>query len=338
MLLYFINFFIGYLLLILKNKRKIILLYMFFLFIGNSYNVDYENYVRFFKNISNDLMKKEILYTLTIKIFNFFNLEYKEMLIFYGIIAFYLIVKTVNKFSKNSNLVYLLYFIYPFIYDTIQIRNFMVMAILTYSIKYIVKKNFFKYCIAIFIASGFHKVAYIYLICYFVNFFNEKKIFWIAIISNIIGIIAYFTNFFPMILKGVMNEVDIKFYFIDNNSRFGWILYIFVQLVFLLFFIKNLKNKEVSFNYIVLKINYLFICFIPLYFFNSTLDRIYRNILIMNYVVISNIIKNNLKYINIFILFAEFLYFIFCYRYFKNELLFDLLNYNWIFDLIKNRI
>lgn len=338
LILIILNVIIGYISAIKKKNNYFIILLMFFLFIGNYYNSDYNNYLRFFERISQGLMEKEFLYTEIIKIFNYLGMDYRKMLIFYGVIIFYFIIKIVKRYSVNQSFVYLLYFIYPFIYDTIQIRNFIVMVILSFSIRYIIEKKLCKYIFCIFIASGFHKVAYIYILFYLVNYLNKKKILLIGIVVNIIGIIIYLTNLLPILLKGKMQEVNINFYFIDNNARYGWIIYIFFQILILILIEKNIKlNKNRrDFNEIVLKINYLCLIFIPLYYYNSTLDRIYRNILLINYIVFSNLCKKNIKLMNFFILLVVLLYISFNFRYFGNEHILNLINYNWVIDEIKN--
>jgi hypothetical protein len=127
------------------NKSKIrvifILVSLWILFGWNTFNPDYYNYLSWYNDVqySSGLFTqgKDFGYNLLMKVTQLIGLEYSGFLIVVSIIGLLLIHSTIKRYAMSDSYVYLLYFIYPFLLDVVQVRNFIMMSILIYSVRFL---------------------------------------------------------------------------------------------------------------------------------------------------------------------------------------------------------
>lgn len=263
----------------------------------------------------------EFGYYFLVKIFNFLGFSYSTFRMILSIIGILLIDQTVSKLIKNKSPFYLLYFIYPFFMDVVQIRNFLAMALFIFSAPYLTsnkKTDLLKFLVIMFIASSIHLISVFYFpLAFFVKFFKNKKnilfkilftefvVFLIFISSN-----EYLFNHFSNFLFSVINSFDYRanFYFY-KQTRLGFLYLWFLQLMnFTLSYysyslykrrLKNLReanklsttrkksefeisNFQLKFLEIVFLINLYAFSFLPFYVFQYSFSRLMRNIVPLN--------------------------------------------------------
>lgn len=204
---------------------------------------DYDNYRNIFNSISlENLPDKEIFfYYLNLLIKSFTDNFSIAFLCFMFIINFF-ILSFIYKYSKNIDMSLLMYVIMGgYITSTNITRQFIAIAIVTYSISYLIQKKYLTYIIFSIIAYSFHTTALApILINFLINIFNEK------IYKNYI---IYFISInFLTIVEPLIRKIGIDIFYGNYEDGFfdygSNILHYIVQLAFIGFYIVNLKKIE----------------------------------------------------------------------------------------------
>lgn len=313
-----------------KSKLLIFLLFinMWFLFAFNTNNADYEQYKLMYQgyNASNDVGFMKI-----IELFNYYNLSYQDFLIFVSFICLFCIIKIIQLYTKNVAYVMGLYFIFPFLIDVTQIRNFISMVIVLFGMKYLLikeNKSIVKYICCVLLASTVHISSLFYFTFLLSQLKSIKKLF-IFILFTCVGLMLMsFTDILPTIAS--FTDIDKFIYWFSTRAKLGFLIPIFIQLcgLLLIYCIYLNKKKYIKNDYIdvktrmntisFLKINIILLLIVPLYIYNGTFFRLYRNMLIINYCFVANNItlsrascySNILKYLYLFYVILLFYYFI----------------------------
>ncbi|MCJ8341352.1 MAG: EpsG family protein [Cetobacterium sp.] len=310
------------------KKNKIFFYILFFwliiIFSFNNGGPDYNGYIEMFEKFScenkeilflpNSLFAKSIYYG-----HNFLSLTLESYTFIISIAILFIYVKIINKYSylKNkSALILIMYMIYPAIEEIIQKRNFIASIFFLQMIIYCSENKLKKMCLFLILAIGFHSSMIIYIFVLPLLFLEIKKLKKLILFLFIMIIISmrYIKN-----LSYILGDSRIKYYILSSKTDFKVMLaFIISQLLFssIVFYFSSIKNKtEKKINpkisrleNVILKMNYILLLIIPLYYYNITFFRIYRNILLFNYIYISNYIylypkKRNENIVNMFIIF-----------------------------------
>lgn len=271
--------------------------FMFVLFSLNYKNPDYENYIYLFNNISDGgegFITSQIGLVYYFKLITYLGLEYRHALIIMFFMSVFLIHSTIVKYSKNHLFVYVLYFVYPFLLDVVQIKQFFTMAILVYSFGFInhYKNNLFPLFLTFF-GSLFHYVAILFIPFYFLRM-ELKKVFIfslasVVLISFVVKLKAYE---FLIVSPGLSLRIA---QYLENGPGLGFLVQVFIQ-IFLLFLVYK-ANKRISqsdfskkiliFSHTVLLLNVYLLILIPFYAINGNFERVYRVMWIPNYVLLT---------------------------------------------------
>ena len=102
------------------------------------------------------------------KLISFISIDKQFYIIFLGTIILVPIFYTIWKYSVNPILGISVYYAMGFLTSTSIYRQWIAIAILTYSIKYIENRKLWKFLITVFIAFLFHRTAVTFVIAYFV--------------------------------------------------------------------------------------------------------------------------------------------------------------------------
>lgn len=166
------------------------------LFAGNTYNADSIAYSQNYNNILNGNFDKS--FEFGFQFLNFISskigFSYNEFLLIISSLGLILILSTIRLYTKNISYTFSLYLLYPFIWDTIQIRNFLAMSIIIFGSRYILttNKKYFKYILCVCLASSMHITSMFYIVGIFVGIKSLKKS-WIYI--------TYLSIFFSLLLS-----------------------------------------------------------------------------------------------------------------------------------------
>lgn len=330
---------------LIKKESKLLFyvawLLLLILFLGgNTENHDRVIYMANYMDLAKGLHSAnfEFGFQTLCKIGSALGLSYNQFLFVITFIAFALIANTIKQYTSDISYVLMLYFIYPFIWDTVQIRNFLVLAIIIYASRYIIsyKKQYIKYIICVLIASSIHITALFYLSLLLLAIKNSRKMY------TLVGVVtATSVLFMPLIIKLsklFISVGKINAYTMSQTSmftKFAVIIYCLTSIILVVIAKKilakedqeenNLKKTYTKFTFkikegrlrffqeqreiikldaeAVFKIN--IICMLSLYFIMNSLHffRLYRNIFVINYILfalaLSKMDKNK-KYYQLF--------------------------------------
>jgi hypothetical protein len=325
----------------LIKKDSKILFYLLLLFLlllllgGNTSNPDRLTYINYYMNIANGVSDSRFEYGFQIlcKISSALGMSYDQFLFIVTFIGLALIASTIKLYTSNISYVLVLYFIYPFIWDTVQIRNFFAMSIIIYGSRYIIsyQKEYVKYIICLMIASSIHITALFYVSLLLVAIKSTRKMFIGVTIISVASILLM-----PKILQYSLLFISvekIEAYYMTQTSLItkAAVIVYFVLSIILVIISTNIMTKgnlkenstksilEKSYSkkgtlYLqlnqskikqidpetILKIN--IICMLFIYFLMNNLSffRLYRNIFVINYILfalcLSKIKKTSMYY------------------------------------------
>ena len=201
----------------------------------------------------------------------------------------------IKKLAPNRSIVYLLYFIYPYFLDVIQIKNFIGESFLIFSIGILILgrkkiKAFFVYVCSVV----FHEAFMIYLPYWIIaRKFLKKLIFFSFAFFTIIFITFYLNISIIGKLMFFLPDWKISGY-TSQMARLGWIIPLVYQLISfymikdMLKKLENLPSKGNKILRVLDKILTYSLLFLGLYYINGTFERLYRNLWVFNYIIISN--------------------------------------------------
>lgn len=317
-----------------KKHCKMIafLTFLFFwtLFWGNTDNPDLMNYMYQYNNVLNtSSVNTEIGYYFITKCFARLGFSYQWYIAIVTLICYGIIFNTIKNYTQNYNYVFLFYIIHLFIFDIIQIRNFMMMSILIFAVKYLVRnttKDRIIYLLLICISATIHKTGIIYSLAVLIKPSDSNKVIKnIAISSVILSIITYINDGkIPILSNYLMSTFDgvVQSTYLDVYVPVKYILCLillqFVNFGILLlsksiihriydgFCEENYKlfehyhdklsilENKCKFVDVVFWMNVLAFAFIPLYMESINFYRLMRNLNLLNFIVMS-IVSDYLK-------------------------------------------
>ena len=212
-----------------------------------SFDYSYTYVPNYYKIISGNQTYFEPAFVLLNKIVYvlFNNVDF--LFIICSFITLYLVYNSVKNLSSNFFISTIMLFATRFyLYSFGQIRQYIAIAIFVYSIKYIIKKDFKKYFVLIFIAFLFHKTAIIYFPIYFINKIKLSRKLYMLFIA--------LSPIFSPILNFIYIIIGTKYYqnYIDANYGIGnWsivltataLLFTLIAIIFYNKLINNEKNR-----------------------------------------------------------------------------------------------
>ena len=314
--IYLINFINA---LLRKHSKLLLSLMIVLIWVlmgANTQNPDIYAYQLSYSN--SNLVSLEIGYRGLEKIASFLSMDYLTFRMIISALGILLIHQTVKRLTNNRTAFYLLYFIYPFLLDVVQTRNFLAMSIFIFAVPYLLsdkKRDLIKYILFIIIASSIQITAIVYLPI--VLFIRKRKsiLFKILIIEGIVFLILISLNqsaldILSQILINTIGSYSVRLAkYAYRQTSFGFLLFWFMQFTnFLLVYwanqnfkftnnnrassertVNSIKNNALEVNnfqqkyvVLILWINAYAFLFLPFYVFQSTFSRFMRNIVPLN--------------------------------------------------------
>lgn len=233
------------------NIYDFILLGILICICGFRYNVgtDYQLYTQMYNHLDY-YPRVEVVFKLLINICN--TLHFPSWLFFFliscvSLTLVYLTIKKNSKHPSESIFLYVTLGFYALSFNII--RQTLALSIIFYSIRYIKSRNFFKYCICIFLTYLIHKTSIIMLPLYFVGNMKISKKFSCIILC----ILAFISMFYHEILQFIVRLLPTyQVYLTINNYTYdpagiGTYVILFINLLLWFFMFLN-KEKLIKYN------------------------------------------------------------------------------------------
>ena len=218
------------------------------------------------------------------------------------LIAYIIIFAFIYLNAENKCLVASLMYLYPGIDFVIQKRYFLCIPILLIAIQYLNregKKNKLIYVILVLLATLFHTSVILYFIPIMFFLIPERFRNRIIVLLGVIGLLfAKYAKKIALLLPFIPID-KIRLYFTDlsqDSSVYKFIFWCCWQMAFLLIvrWIYNWTKKN-DISEMTLKsthmLNVEFLCILPLYAFDPVFTRLYRPIVIMDYIAVTSLIR-----------------------------------------------
>ena len=265
-------------------------------------NTDLFYYIDLYNNLSISnlmILRYEKLFLIILLIFKYIGFNGYTALALMNICSFYLLFLSLKKIKFDSKIlfVYLLYFIYPFCYDILQVRFFLAYSLSTFAMScYMNDKKKIKFLILLLAAFFIHKIVIVYVLFLFTN--NIGKQFGLLLSFSFSIILAYIFSMPKFYTNDMYSFLDLSIqtmtvnYFIVLLRQMIIIYCLYKSYIFLK------KNGFVEQQYVnqVIKLNIFLLAFLVGFFVNRTgldLFRIYRGLYFLDYVMIFYPVKFN---------------------------------------------
>ncbi|OQO70410.1 hypothetical protein BH747_06845 [Enterococcus villorum] len=211
-----------------------------------------------------------------------------------------LIGATVKKYCVNNHLFVIIYTLFLFFIDAIQLRNLLAIAIVVYSFPYLLENKRLKYFVGIVVASLFHTISLFYLPFLLLSSKNKKFFIQITIIgAAILELIYVIYNGMPPYLNYLIEEFStnsgrIQQYTEKITNGSLQVILLFLLNVLLAYWAnvtcpKNrISQKNQWFSQYVFYASVLLLMFIPLLWYSVEFYRLARGILPLIYISVIN--------------------------------------------------
>lgn len=305
----------GYLNIWKKNSKLIYIISFIFLWIIMAFtygNADENVYLSRYNNPEIWESETELLYMLLIKLSLFLGLSFQSFKVIITFIQLCLVSSTILKFGKCRNIVFLLYFIFPFVVDVAQMRNALATSVMIFSLQFLLKESLEKkkigylskdeiiFIICIIIASFIHTASIIWLLLLIAKKCKIKTI--VAFTSIFCVTFSFFIT--PKLVIGLADKfgatsrigayVSVAYsatrelYFKSAMIR---VLFTAASVIILYAYLihkkKNIANKEqLVFGF---KCNIIILCILPIIInYTTEVYRMQVGLSILNYIIFTN--------------------------------------------------
>lgn len=291
--------------LLIPNKKistTIFLIYLWILLAFGYDNPDFLNYsnmYKYFSVVNRNLTISNFGFQILCRIFYNLGLNYQQFLVIEASAICIMLGSFVIKNCLNPFACVILFFIYPFIIETTQIRNcFAAMLMITAISMYVNNngsKSYFLMVMFLVLSFSIHFSYAAFLILFLIPFMKKKYLlFWVMMIfflqlilfTNINRIALLITNQ-NQILRYLGRSVSIEtMLFLVAYFLIMYFPVYFINKYINQWFIAGTKLKKLAET--VVKVNILMLVFIPYCFITNDFMRFFRSIFILNYCVLIN--------------------------------------------------
>lgn len=174
-----------------KTVTGIILILLITVFVAEYGDADYQGYLLEYQNmVTPDWTDTEPLWMLAQFVFRKFKVPFVIFRSIVFLLGLFLMNKTISNITIDRNVILVFFFLYPFMMDCTQIRNYLAMSILIFGLKFLkkpYKAETVKFCITVIICFLIHNVFVVYLIFSIIPWVEYRK--FVATLS-ITGVLA----------------------------------------------------------------------------------------------------------------------------------------------------
>ena len=284
----------------LAKKSKIIsyiqIFWMILLMGGNCNGMDYNVHLMYYTSAINARFGDNAwLYKFICKPFAINGFEFYVCNMVITLVLMFMLYKCIKRKTKNVSMVLSLMFIFPFVDCIIQKRNFCASVILIIGVILFLEKNRKRdLFITVLLSAQIHPSFYMYLIILPIIFLkkNYKAFLCIGIVVAFLGVF-YIPKLSQILLGGTVYASKINLYFVQLKiPLYQAICWMLLHIIFVCAFYyiyenskRNCKDENVIKQLDLLKkINSVTLLYMPFYYYEPTFFRLFRNILIVNYI------------------------------------------------------
>ena len=244
---------LSYIKCLIINKKYIdyLIIILMSVFYGIRYEVgrDFNSYMdMYYKPPGVEFGRIEFLYELLMKIFRFFNTPFWTFSIFVGIMIFVLIYLISKDNNIDYNVTILLFIITGSLFTSFNlVRQTLAGLIIMYALKYVYRKDLFKYLMLCIIATQFHKTTIIFLPFYFIQ--KIRLTVSNSCILLVVGLFLYFTNFLKITIDLIFHLVPLSYvnyiggtFDYNVNPGLGVLFFILMNVIMILYKDNILEN------------------------------------------------------------------------------------------------
>ena len=275
---------------------------------GNTTSPDRDAYVEYFKTIDSFSLKSAVEpgFQVLVLMCKLVGISYEGFLLVYATICFLLLAHVIGRLSDNRAIVLVLYLLYPYILDADQIRSFLGQLIVLEAIAGLITdrdRSMLRYLLTVAAAMLFQQSCAVFLVYLFIGF-DERRIRECTLI--VAGILLFGRGLIPAIASRIplFNLNRVANYFSAATGKANWIIYgafyLFIIGMALYFLDKKkpyLNERQERFDiYAVRNINIISIALIPLLTMNPHFERLLRPVLLLDYMMLTNLIGERIRY------------------------------------------
>lgn len=256
---------------------------------------------------------------------NFFRSRGTSFTIFNGIMCFFasvIILSIIYRNAENKNLVMSFWTIFPVIDNIIQKRAYygLALVVIALSLLFNSKKrstllNIIIFEMIIFIAMRIHSMYFLFFTVPFFLLLNNKWQRYVSLMGIIVGFIlkSQIQTLVNTIMgPSVISKSDLYFNKFASTASLThtifWAVWQLSQLLIIIYANKHMSENNKS--SVLLSLNWWGLLLIPLYSFNPVFTRLFRAILLFNYIYVADalVIKNNRRLKSNIVLISELLF------------------------------
>ena len=244
--------------------------------------------------------QNEPLWNMLMYLFNFLNLEYPSFLIFVATIYMFSIYLLLRVFStrRNSVPILILFMIFPFCIEIVQVRNSLGFAFVNIGLYFLLrgddKLDIWRFVIFVLIGTWIHSAMIIYLVFVLLKWskFNVKKISTWLVSFIIVGFLSFLLFNGPLysFLKSLnIEKINVVLSLSETRTvaqKVSQVMRVgvyFVMMMALLFYVyKNTEDKNKKFILDLIGLNLIVLIIIPIMAFSIDFYRLQRNLTLIN--------------------------------------------------------
>lgn len=311
--------------LIFPKSKKIFyieIIWTWILLALNYAGVDYKVHTNIYESasLSGLSITNSWLYILICYLAKTLNITFYFLNMLINTVGLFLINRVIDKSTEKKAYAGAFLLIYPLVESIIQKRFFIASCFAVYGLFFMLKKENkykIKSLICLLIAGSLHQAAFAYLIFWLllqIDYKKMRKIIYIFLIGAFCSI-----PIIPKIAGYIFPSGKVQLYFYDLKVSIDnagcWMILHFMFFILISLFVKKVKNnneKDNSYEIEIYKLNMISLLLIPLYYYEPTFIRIYRGLLVFNYILIANkeskLTKNRFYFTALWLLYLIIVY------------------------------
>ena len=279
-----------------------LLLLAWILFALNYDNPDYLEYKAMYENGAFGINSRiEVGYVSIMRISKILGLSFVQFRAMIAGLCLTVMLACFSQYSGRGNTAFFAYMMYPFLFDVIQIRMFIVTTIVLFAIRYLDSfsvANALKYTFCILFATTIQVTAFLFLVLMLAYVTDCKESLKISALLSVTGVVLLNSHTVELAFR-LLSFLGSNFVLGSRYATFDpafkrlmWVYYIISATIILTINIfkycssEDITNRRIQQN-LLYKLTYLSLLMVPLIQLGSSFGRFYRIMLPIIYCALS---------------------------------------------------